>query len=286
MQKEALRKSVTKGAVDLAKIAIYVENTFDIANPTQQQLQAMKDAAADLGNAGFGTVILAFLHVHSDGTFYYNGTPMSETLSFLPEMVAAIKAPGIVSRVLFSIGPQEGDYKDIQTNYQAFQRSLSTLAQQIRLDGVDFDMEVNLTTYKQLLVELVRWATNSGMVVTAAPYYDEDFWFDVLRRTSSPSSKTTRFLWWNLQIYGGADYSTWEKDLSKTGILAEPGIFLVPGYNVLGGTPNDLQNTLQQLVASYPLLNGSFVWNYELIKQNGYTASQYASAIRTGLEEQ
>lgn len=288
MRKGAPQKRMTSGAVDLAKIAVYVENTFDIANPTQQQLQAMHDAAVDLGTSGFGTVILAFLHVHSDGTLYYNNTPLDQTLSFLPSIVAAIKAPGIVSRVLFSIGPQEGDYKDIQANLPAFQQSFSSLVQQVGLDGVDFDMEVNLTAYQSLLVELVRWATSSlGIIVTAAPFNDEDFWFDVLQQTSLPSSGMSLFAWWNLQIYGGADYASWEQALSNAHLLTDPESFLVPGYSVqYGATPGSVQSTLHNLEASYPLLAGSFIWNYELIKQYGYTASEFASAIQAGLNGQ
>jgi len=266
--------------VDPWKIALYVEDTFDKANPTPGELEAMKGAAAALGDSGFGTVLLAFLHPKLDGTLYYNNIPFSETLAFLPSMVAAIKARGIVSRVLLSIGPFAADYAAINNNVSRFKQAFADLATRVGLDGVDFDLEEDYDTFSDLLVDLTGWASNAGMTVTAAPFRREDFWIRVLQRTSTGGR--SRFAWWNLQIYGGADYGTWVSDLS--GLIDNPQGFLVPGYNVdAGTTPNSLESTLRELKSSYPSLAGSFVWQYELMKQHGYTASQFAAAIKAGL---
>ncbi len=266
--------------VDPRKIVLYVEDTFDKANPTPGELEAMKAAAADLGASGFDTVILAFLHPKMDGTLYYNNIPFSGTLSFLPSMVAAIKARGIVSRVLLSIGPFAEDYAAINSNVPRFKQTFADLVTRVGLDGVDFDLEEDYDTFSDLLVDLTGWVSNAGRSVTAAPFQREDYWIKVLQRTS-PGGRSW-FAWWNLQIYGGADYGTWVSYLS--GLADNPQGFLVPGYNVYAGTtPTSLESTLRDLKSSYPSLAGSFVWQYELIKQYGYTASQFAAAIKAGL---
>lgn len=280
MVKKASEKSMASGAVDLAKVVLYAEDTFDKANPTPQQLQAMKNSAVDIGNSGFGTVILAFLHIHSDGTFYYNDIPFDETLSFLPEMVATMKEPGNVSGVLLSIGPNAGDYQNIKNNVSRFKQNFASLVAQVGLNGIDFDLEQNYEDYGDLLVDLVGWAANEGMTVTAAPYTEQNFWIDLLKQTST--SEGNQFAWWNLQTYGGADYLSWVNLIS--GLVPNPESFIVPGYSVqYSTTPDSLQRTLQGLQASYPSLSGSFVWQYELINSNGYTASEFASAIQAGL---
>lgn len=266
--------------VDPSKIALYVEGTFDIANPTPQQLQQMEAAADDLGASGFGTVILAFLHVHEGGTFYYNNIPFTEVYSFLPSMIQRMKAAGNVTRVIVSLGPFGSDYAPVKADPSQFKQQFQQMASTLGLDGIDFDLEQNYDDYTELLVDLTGWAAGNGMTVTAAPYQETDFWTTVLKQTTSGGN--SKFSWWNLQIYGGADYGSWVSSLN--GIVSNPQSFLVPGYSVqYGATPPGITGTLESLRATYPSLDGCFIWQYELIKQNGYTAAAFAQAIRAGL---
>jgi hypothetical protein len=287
MQTRSREKMGSEGALDLAKVAIYVEDTFDKANPDQQQLHIMEQAAKDLGNAGFGTVILAFLHVHEKGELYYNNIPLAGTLTFLPKMVKTIKQSKNVSRVLFSIGggDQETDYQHIQQNLQAFKANLSTLATQVGLDGLDLDLEAdNYDPYEDLLIDLVQWGATqkSPLTMTAAPYEADPFWVNVLKRLSKEPTKG-QFAWWNLQIYGGADYGEWVGEIKQW--ISNPESFLIPGYNIDGMTPDNLFEMLKDLHKTYPGLSGSFIWKYESISA-GYQASDFAKAIKKALSEQ
>jgi hypothetical protein len=264
---------------DPAKIVMYVENTFDKRNPNHEQLQAMQRAAADLGEAGFGTLILTFLHLAEDGTLYYNDTPLSETLSFLPSMVAAIKARGSVRRVLISIGPRASDYAHLERNLAQFKSALASAIATIGLDGIDFDLERDYERYDGLLADLAGWAVSRGLTVTAAPFENPGFWASVLRQASRGGSNP--FAWWNLQIYDGADYGAWVRHLS--GLVDNPQSFLVPGYRIETTAPSILAGTLHGLQLSYPSLSGSYVWQYEMNLGAGYMAAQYAAAISRGL---
>jgi hypothetical protein len=264
---------------DPSKIVMYVENTFDKGTPSADQLESMQQAAADLGASGFGTIILAFLHLAQDGTFYYNDTPLAETASFLPAMVAAIKASGTVQRVLMSIGPFGSDYAHIQSGLPQFKETLATLTAGAGIDGIDFDLEQDYERYTELLVDLALWAVSRGLTVTAAPFENPGFWANVLRQASS--GRSNPFSWWNLQIYGGAEYGSWMSHLS--GLVDNPQSFLVPGYIVETTPPSILSGTLHGLQLSYPSLSGSYVWQYELSNSAGYMAAQYAAAISRGL---
>jgi hypothetical protein len=268
--------------LDPLKIVLYVEGTFDKADPTSAELEAMKKAAADIGASGFGTVILAFLHPKENGTIDYNDIPISETFSFLPGMVEVIRAGGNVKRVIFSIGGggQEVDYTIIKKDVPQFEQAFTNLAARLKLDGVDFDLEADrYSTFADLLVELTIWASNARMLVTAPPYQDEAFWVKVIKQSSVGGK--SRFAWWNLQVYGRAKYDEWVTMLS--GAVDDPQAFLVPGYRADLTNPTELESTLKTLKSSYPSLAGSMVWDYELIKDSPHTAAQYAAAIKAGL---
>jgi len=118
------------------------------------------------------------------------------------------------------------------------------------------------------------------MMVTAAPYQDQQFWTNVLKQTNTGGS--AGFSWWNLQLYGGANYGQWVNYLK--GLVPNPQAFLVPGFKVQTGvTPSTVQGNLSQLESSYPGLDGGFIWQYENIIKAGNTAAQYATAIAAGL---
>ena len=60
----------------------------------------------------------------------------------------------------------------------------------------------------------------------------------------------------------------------------------MPGYNIGGMSPSDLQSALAPLEQQYPSLDGAFIWRYEDIAKNGYQTSQYAQAIAAALSSQ
>lgn len=264
------------------KIALYSQNTFDAANPNQQQIEAMVAATHDINGSGFGTVLLGQWHVHPDGSLYYNNSPLDSVIQTLKVIPTALKLGGSVKKVLLSFGPFGADFEGIKNNLALFQKTVAGIQAITDIDGLDWDLEQDYDLYGDLLVDLTKWANGLGMMVTAAPYdyLYLSFWTSVLKRTNTGGS--AGFSWWNLQLYGGADYGQWVAALD--GLVPNPQSFLVPGYSVSqGSSASDVEGGLSQLQSNYPSLDGGFIWQYEDICKAGYTAAQYATAIANGL---
>ena len=233
----------------------------------------MVEAAKDICNSGFTTVILGQFHVHPDGTIYYNDSPLNTVSYALSTIPALLKRSGRIKRVLLTFGPFSSDFSAIQQNLASFQSTMAGVLSEGGIDGLDWDLEEKLEDYTDLLVQLTVWANSLNCIATAAPYYDVSFWTTVLNKTQAAGGS---FAWWNLQLYGGASYSQWAQSLSPA--------FLYPGYaNTQGATPSTIQSALQDLGASYPTLTGGFLWRYESIAGSGYTTAQYAQAILNGV---
>jgi hypothetical protein len=267
-------------SADPLKISLYSQDTFDVENPNQQQIDAMVASASNINSSGFGTVLLGQWHVHADGSIYYNDSPLDTVIQALKVIPTALKLGGTVKKVLLSFGPFGSDFQGIQNNLALFKKTMAGVQAMTNIDGLDWDLEQEYEKFTGLIVDLTKWANSLGMMVTAAPYQDQKFWTNVLKQTNTGGS--AGFSWWNLQLYGGADYGQWVTYLK--GLVPNPQAFLVPGFNVLAGsTPSVVQSSLSQLESSYPGLDGGFIWQYENIVKGGYTASQYATAIAAGL---
>jgi hypothetical protein len=256
--------------------ALYCQGTFSTSNPTPAQKKQMLEAAKDIGNSGFTTVILGQFHVHSDGSIYYNDSPLDTVMWALETVPGLIKKAGNVQRVLVTFGPFASDYSGIESNLASFQATMAKVMAAGGIDGLDWDLEENLgSAFASLLVQLTVWANSLGRIVTAAPYYDISFWNTVLQDTQAAGGS---FAWWNLQLYGGASYSQWAASF--------PASFLYAGYaNTQGATPGSIQSALAVLKTQYPSLTGGFLWRYESIAGSGYTTAQYAQAILAGVSD-
>lgn len=264
---------------DPQKIALYFQGTFDTANPTQPQLDAMLAVAHDVAGSGFGTAILGQWHVHSDGGIYYNGSLLDTVAQTLQLIPSALKSGGSVQKVLLTFGPFASDFQGIQDNLAQFKQTMAGVATSNNIDGFDWDLEGDYEQYTDLLVDLTQWANGLGLMVTAAPYQDNSSWTNVLRQTNTGGS--AGFSWWNLQLYGGASYSDWVTYLN--GLVPTPEAFLVPGYNIVSTSPGEMQSQLAGLASTFPSLDGGFIWRYEDIAAGGYTMAQCAGAIAAGL---
>jgi hypothetical protein len=187
---------------------------------------------------------------------------------------------GSVNEVLISFGPFGTDFQAIKDNLTSFQKTMNGVQAQTAINGWDWDLEQDYSQFSDLMVELVQWADGQGLMTTAAPYQVMDFWTGVLKQTNTGGSQG--FAWWNLQLYGGADYGAWVKGLD--GLVPDPQSFLVPGYAVhLGATPQNVETQIAGLQGTYPHLDGGFIWQYEDIVGAGYTAKEFADALCQGL---
>jgi hypothetical protein len=261
------------------KVALYCQGTFSTPNPNNQQIEAMIAAAADIAESGFGTVILGQWHVHADGSIYYNDSPLDSVIQALKVIPTALGQGGRVKKVLIDFGPFASDFQNIQANLASFQKTMAGVQAVTGINGFDWDLEQNLEAYSGLLVQLNVWAAGLGLDTTAAPYYDQAFWNQVQTKSAAQNAGSA---WWNLQLYGGADYPSWVTGMN--GVVPDPQSFLVPGWSIgQGATPGWVQSSLSQLRSSYPSLEGGFIWRYEDIAGSGYTTAQFAQGIIDGL---
>lgn len=269
-------------AANPEKIALYLQGTFSQANPNDQQKQDMLNAAADIAQSGFGTVIMGQWHVHSDGTLYYNDSALDTVSWAMQNIPKALKQGGNVKQVFITFGPFGSDFGGIQNNLSKFKTDIIKLQAASGIDGLDWDLEQDYSTYSNLLVNLTQWANTNGMRVTAAPYQEHSVWTSILKSTNG--GKSQGFEWWNLQLYSGqTNYSDWVGYLQ--GLVPDPAAFLLPGYKVANGySPSDVQQGITQLRQTYPSINGGFLWKYEAIPASGYSTKEYASAIAAALK--
>jgi len=262
---------------DLSKVALYCQGTFDVPNPSSTQSAQMKRAAEDIAASGFGTVLLGQWHVHEDGSVYYNDSPLESVMETLEAIPRILLGQGNVKNVLISFGPFGSDFLAMEQNFDAFTATMETVQTASGIQGYDWDLEDSYDQLSGLLIKLTQWVTSHGLMVTAAPYEEMGFWVEVLEKTMSGGVPT--FAWWNLQLYSGVTwFPDWVGGLKD--IVANPEAFLVPGYAVHdGATPQGVQSTLTRLHAKYPQIAGGFIWQYEDIVANHYTATQFANAI-------
>lgn len=271
-------------SADKQKIALYSQGAFGVANPSTAEQATLRTAASQLAQSGFGTFLFGQWHAHAGATnedfqIFWNDTAYTKeafdwSFSTIPGL---LKAGGGVQYVLLTFGPFPTDYDAIRNNVDAFKALLLQIFTDYAIDGIDFDPEPHngVSPYTpenlQLLADLTEWVVAQGKIVTAAPYMQLDWWQQLLQ-------KTTRFSWWNLQLYGGADYASWVAGLA--GYVSDPQSFLTCGYNAGGTSASDVTSALQDLEPQYAGLNGAFIWNYEAIEHN---PASYAQAIEQGL---
>ena len=266
-------------------IALYCQGTFSDPNPTNQQIDQMVAAAADINASGFGTVILGQWHVHSDGAVYYNDSPLDSVIQQLKVIPTALTLGGSVQRVLIDFGPQYQDYDDIAANLDTFKKTMEGVLAQTAINGFDWDLESppkGYEHYTDLLIDLTNWANSLTLVVpklvTAPPYQDESFWNSVINTTNAGGAPGMG--WWNLQTYGGADYASWVAAFTNKLPQLDAQSYIVPGYNIGGGvSPSQVQQQIAYLYSTYKQLDGGFIWRYEDIAGSGYKTSEYANAI-------
>jgi hypothetical protein len=247
------------------------------------------NAAADVAASGFDTIIVGLWHVHSDGSIFYNDFPVdSDTTAAICESIQALKTtPGsTVKTVLISFGGgnwaghpasvSDTDYPAMKANWTTFQPALAALLRDSGADGVDWDYEPETTPFDTAFIaKITNEMAAVPCLVTAAPYTDQADWLTVIAGTrTAGAAAPNNFAWWNLQLYGGADYGNWVAALqgAPTGMTSgQVETFLLPGYSP--GCSYSPVSDIQNLYGSYPALGGAFIWNYTGVETCAKTLS-------------
>ena len=268
----------------LTHAVLYDQGTFDGGIPDATP------EAEDIAASGFGTVALGQWHVHADGSIYYNtkAAPLSVAKALLQKYIPILKRTGRVSKVLISFGAQADDWTSIRAQLPAFKQAMAGFVTDVGADGFDWDFEGDYTpANSDLLVDLTGWAAGLGLTVTAAPYVEVPFWQTVLGQTNGGGA--AGFAWWNIQLYGGANYPDWVAAVAGMTPHA-PAAFVVPALSVKQGgvdapTPQALKAALVGILRQYPACSGAGIWRYEDFKNTSppSTAAEYANAIAAAL---
>ncbi len=274
--------------------ALYTEDMLDSQSVTA------------IAASGFTTVIVGLFHVHTDGSLYYNDTPVDDSQASIIKQLKTI--PGSkVQTVLFSIGGgnwynhprsvSDDDYPAMKATWTTPAPGKNTTSKQnildflknANLDGLDLDYEPEETTFDATFIaQITNEIKAEGYLMTAAPYKNMPQWETVLKNTIVKDGSTVianNFSWWNLQTYGGAYYPSWANALQ--GLSSQIGMtnneveaFLLPGYSLsCGSTPT---SEIKEIKSSYPSLNGAFIWKYSSIAS---CLSTQANAILEAIKE-
>lgn len=302
-------------------VGLYALSPFDTANPTPAEQKAIVVTGDLLGRAGFDTVLLASLHIHSKGEIYYNNTLMASGGAIstdldpnLANVLRQMKTSGTVKNLLASFGGggcingQAVGYwdflslKNLIAQYpnpanNPFFQNLSAIAAAYSLNGIDIDLEVyadagmceggfsaSYYEFMDTLTTLVGWMHGRGGLTTIAPYESYDFWADLLEKTYVGG--TQQMAWVNLQggPLGPADNSGFVEFLKgrKIGVSNLDG-FVSSGMQISSGnSAAQVQSAYAPFGRSNPNAGGGWLWNFSSFTPP--QSSAFATAVRRGLQ--
>jgi hypothetical protein len=281
-----------------SKKGVYTLGTFDAQNPNQSQLNAMAQAAGTLAASGFDLIVLASMHVHDDGSIYFNDTPMIEngqvTGQLAPDLAQYLQTvkDGAHATILASFGGGGTfngnavgfwDFTCIDTLISKypnpagnpFFQNLTCLFSSYPIDGFDIDLESysGYDSFTGTLVAVVQWLTVNGHGATLCPYDAPDFWCEIVKRTQSGG--TPSVTWVNLQN-AGTTLKSFVAQLEAVGI----GTDAISGGTQVGSETPAVVEEYYSGLAQGGLTSG-WLWNLESI--GIANAKSYAEAVTAGL---
>lgn len=278
-------------------------------------------AGKELGGSGFDTVVLATFHVGPDGSINFNNSSIvangkisNDLAPNLAQVLTDMKAPtGQVTSILASFGGggcftdgQPTGYWDflhidsLITKYpkdddNPFFQNLAVMLKNYPIDGVDLDLEVltvnecgvsdfrpaKYSSFTSTLVRIANWLWSNGYKTTIAPYEEPGFWITVLDSTYRNNEQRIAYV--NLQSADSDQIQSFVSafEQGNTGVTDFQG-FISAGVQVYDWPPSFVQDFFTLSATSYPNLGGGWLWNFGKLGA-GYTAKDYASAVRAGL---
>ncbi len=272
--------------------AVYVAGALYAQGPTV--IDALK-------GSGFTTIIGWAVHVHPEGTLYFNDTPVVVDGGYVgaldwPGLLAQLKQGRTsVDRLIFSVGGAGvGDFDSIKAliaeqgtgstsilyrNFAALKSAIPTI------DAIDLDDE---TTYdRDSTVAFCQMLSGLGYSITFCPYWDPDYWVGCLAALDRGSpSPVTGF---NLQCYAGGGGNNPQDWIAAVGgamgwDAATASAFVSPGLGS-DSAPSDVEAQLSVWNKGLPPgegLQGAFLWRYDDLGDPGQLGA-YAAAIVQGL---
>ncbi|GAA4416540.1 discoidin domain-containing protein [Actinokineospora soli] len=235
-----------------------------------------------LDNAtGVTDVLVAALHLNGDGTVHLNDHPPSDTrYTRMWSDLAAMQAAGVNVSVMVG-GAAQGTFQRLDTEFDTYYPRLRNVITTYRLDGVDLDVEeqMSLAGIKRV-IDALRADFGPDFVISMAPVASalrgggnlSGFDYEQLYR-----ERGSAIDFFNAQFYCG--WGSLANTSNYDAIIARG---LIPADKVVASSVTDpsmcsgyvdvtttLKSTVEALVRKYPSFGGVAGWEYFVSQPGG-----------------
>ncbi|WP_436500462.1 discoidin domain-containing protein [Actinokineospora sp. HUAS TT18] len=232
-------------------------------------------------NTGVTDVLVAALHLNGDGTVHLNDHPPGDPrYTQMWTDLAAMQARGVHVSVMVG-GAAQGSFQRLDTEFDTYYPRLKNVITTYNLDGVDLDVEENMSLAGiERVIDALTADFGDGFIISMSPVASalsgggnlSGFNYDTLHR-----DRGSKIDFYNAQFYCG-----WGSLSSTSGYdaIISRGVF--PADKVVTGSlthsslcggyvdvTTTLKNTVQALVQKYPTFGGVAGWEYFISNPGG-----------------
>lgn len=268
--------------VDGKRVVVYYQTQYH--NNSYVSPKALTD-----NDTGVTDVLVGALHLNGDGTVHLNDHPPGhERYNQMWTDLAAIQGQGV--HVLLMVGgAAQGTFQRLDTEFDAYYPRLRDVISTYGLDGVDLDVEENMSLAGiERVIDRLKADFGDDFLITLAPVAPalrdggnlSGFDYDELY-----ADRGSDIAWFNAQFYCGWGSMANTTDYDR---IIQHGV--VPAGKVVAGVLTNsslcggyvplatVKSTLAALVAKYPDFGGVDGWEYFISDPDG-TAAPWKWAI-------
>lgn len=232
-------------------------------------------------NTGVTDVLVAALHLNGDGTVHLNDHPPGDPrYTQMWTDLAAMQARGVHVSMMVG-GAAQGTFQRLDTEFDTYYPRLKNVITTYKLDGVDLDVEENMSLAGiERVIDALTADFGDGFIITLAPVASalsgggnlSGFNYESLHR-----DRGSKIDWYNAQFYCGwgslSNTSGYDAIINRGVFPADKVVTsslthssLCAGYVDVTTT---LKNTVTALVQKYPTFGGVAGWEYFISNPGG-----------------
>jgi chitinase len=275
-------------AADSKRVVVYYQTQYD--NGTY-----VSPLGLTQNNTGVTDVVVAAVHLNSDGTIHLNDDPPdAATFDQMWTDLHTMQSQGVSVEAMVG-GAAAGSFQLLDTQFDTYYPLLKNFLTTYGLNGVDLDVEESMSQAGiEKLIDSLYADFGPSFKITLAPVGSalsgggnlSGFSYDQLYQ-----DKGNEIAWFNAQLYNG-----WG-ELNDTGSydsIINHGV--VPANKVVAGTVTTsangsgyvdigtLQSTIRSLTAKYPDFGGVDGWEYFNSEPGGTAAPwEWAGDVSSAL---
>ncbi|WP_309113290.1 discoidin domain-containing protein [Saccharothrix sp.] len=225
-------------------------------------------------NTGITDVLVAALHLNGDGTVHLNDHPPGDPrYTQMWADLAVMQARGVNISMMVG-GAAPGTFTRLDNEFDVYYPRLRNVISTYKLDGVDLDVEENMSLAGiKRVIDALRADFGSDFIITLAPVAPalagggnlSGFDYDQLER-----DRGAQINWYNAQFYCGwasLSNTTAYDDIIRRGLFPPNKVVAssLTHPSLCGGyvdVTTTLKSTIQSLVQKYPDFGGVAGWEY------------------------